>query len=44
MRVGLLSFTKLFSDEYAAMNIQMNNVLPGFIDNLPELKRKSSVL
>ena len=35
-RSGLASFTKLFSDKYAAENIRMNNVLPGFIDSLPE--------
>lgn len=36
MRAGLASFTKLFADEYAGQNIRMNNVLPGFIDSLPE--------
>ena len=35
-RSGLASFTKLFADRYAAENIRMNNVLPGFIDSLPE--------
>ena len=35
-RAGLAAFTKLFADEYAADNIRMNNVLPGFIDSLPE--------
>lgn len=35
-RSGLAAFTKLFSDQYAAKNIRMNNVLPGFIDSLPE--------
>ncbi len=35
-RAGLAAFTKLFSDAYAADNIRMNNVLPGFIDSLPE--------
>jgi NAD(P)-dependent dehydrogenase (short-subunit alcohol dehydrogenase family) len=35
-RAGLASFTKLFADQYAAENIRMNNVLPGFIDSLPE--------
>ena len=35
-RAGLAAFTKLFSDRYAAENIRMNNVLPGFIDSLPE--------
>ena len=36
MRAGLAAFTKLFSDKYAAENIRMNNVLPGFINSLPE--------
>ena len=35
-RAGLAAFSKLFSDKYAAENIRMNNVLPGFIDSLPE--------
>ena len=35
-RAGLASYTKLFSDKYAAENIRMNNILPGFIDSLPE--------
>lgn len=35
-RAGLAAFTKLFADRYAPLNIRMNNVLPGFIDSLPE--------
>jgi NAD(P)-dependent dehydrogenase (short-subunit alcohol dehydrogenase family) len=35
-RAGLASYAKLFADRYAADNIRMNNVLPGFIDSLPE--------
>jgi len=35
-RAGLAAFTKLFADKYASENIRMNNVLPGFIDSLPE--------
>jgi len=35
-RAGLASFTKLFADQHAADNVRMNNVLPGFIDSLPE--------
>jgi len=35
-RAGLATYTKLFADRYAADNIRMNNVLPGFIDSLPE--------
>jgi NAD(P)-dependent dehydrogenase (short-subunit alcohol dehydrogenase family) len=36
MRAGLAAFTKLFADEYASANVRMNNILPGFIDSLPE--------
>lgn len=36
MRAGLAAFTKLFADRYAAKGIRMNNVLPGFINSLPE--------
>lgn len=35
-RAGLAAFTKLYTDKYATANIRMNNVLPGFIDSLPE--------
>lgn len=35
-RAGLAGFTKLYADKYAPDNIRMNNVLPGFIDSLPE--------
>ncbi|WP_238866635.1 SDR family oxidoreductase [Achromobacter xylosoxidans] len=35
-RAGLAAFTKVFADEYAEHNVRMNNVLPGFIDSLPE--------
>lgn len=35
-RAGLAAFTKLFVDKYAPDNIRMNNVLPGFIDSMPE--------
>ena len=38
-RSGLAAFTKLFADRYAADNIRMNNVLPGFIDSLPEVEK-----
>lgn len=39
-RAGLAAFTKLFTDRYAADNIRMNNVLPGFIDSLPETEER----
>ncbi|MBV8916088.1 MAG: SDR family oxidoreductase [Acetobacteraceae bacterium] len=35
-RAGLAAYCKLFADRYAAEGIRMNNVLPGFIDSLPE--------
>jgi NAD(P)-dependent dehydrogenase (short-subunit alcohol dehydrogenase family) len=41
-RSGLAAFTKLFTDKYAADNIRMNNVLPGFIDSLPEKEDRRS--
>jgi len=33
IRAALGSFTKLFTDRYAAGNIRMNNILPGYIDS-----------
>ncbi|WP_238897664.1 SDR family oxidoreductase [Achromobacter xylosoxidans] len=43
-RAGLASFTKIFADTYAAKNIRMNNVLPGWIDSLPATdERRDSV-
>ena len=35
-RAALAAFTKLFADKYAGSNVRMNNILPGFIDSLPE--------
>ena len=35
LRAGLGSFAKLFADRYGPDGIRMNNVLPGFVDNLP---------
>jgi NAD(P)-dependent dehydrogenase (short-subunit alcohol dehydrogenase family) len=43
-RAGLAAFTKLFADAYAADNLRMNNVLPGWIDSLPATEeRRTSV-
>lgn len=43
-RAGLASYTKIFADTYAADNIRMNNVLPGWIDSLPGTEeRRASV-
>lgn len=40
MRAALASYAKLFANEYAADNIRMNNVLPGYIDSLPEKEER----
>lgn len=43
-RAGLAAFAKLFADRYAPDNVRMNNVLPGWIDSLPEKdERRDSV-
>ena len=43
-RAGLASFTKIYADAYAADNIRINNVLPGWIDSLPATEeRRQSV-
>ena len=39
-RSGLAAFTKIFCDEYGAHNIRMNNVLPGWIDSLPQKEER----
>lgn len=35
-RAGLAAYTKLFAESHAAHNVRMNNVLPGWIDSLPQ--------
>ena len=35
-RAALAGYTKLFTDKFAAEGVRMNNILPGFIDSLPE--------
>ncbi len=42
-RSGLAAYTKIFTDAFAASNVRMNNVLPGWIDSLPasEERRQS---
>jgi len=35
-RAGLAAFVKLYADQYASKGIRINNLLPGFIDSLPE--------
>ena len=41
-RAGLAAFTKLYADKYAPENIRMNNILPGFIDSLPETEDRKA--
>ena len=43
-RAGLAAYTKLFADKYAAKNIRMNNILPGFIDSLPEKPERTATI
>lgn len=38
IRAGLAGFTKMYADKYAKFGIRMNNILPGFIDSLPEVE------
>ncbi len=40
IRAGLANFTKMYSDQYAAQGIRMNNVLPGFINSLAETEER----
>jgi NAD(P)-dependent dehydrogenase (short-subunit alcohol dehydrogenase family) len=39
-RAGLASYTKIFADSFAADNVRMNNVLPGWIDSLPATEER----
>jgi NAD(P)-dependent dehydrogenase (short-subunit alcohol dehydrogenase family) len=41
-RASLATYTKLFSNQYAAQGIRMNNILPGFIDSLPEKAERTA--
>lgn len=43
-RAGLASFTKLYADQYGADNIRMNNVLPGWIDSLPQQEARAQAV
>lgn len=38
-RAGLAAYARLFADAFAADNVRMNNVLPGFIDSFPEQEK-----
>ena len=39
-RAGLAAYTKLFAESHAAHNVRMNNVLPGWIDSLPQTNER----
>ncbi len=43
-RAGLAAFTKLYADRYAPDNIRMNNILPGYIDSLPEKEERRAAI
>jgi len=43
-RAGLAAFTKMFADRYAADNVRMNNVLPGWIDSLPATEERRNAV
>lgn len=36
LRAALGSFTKIYADQMARSNIRMNNVLPGYVDSVPQ--------
>jgi len=43
-RAGLAAYTKLVADELAPKGVRINNVLPGWIDSLPQVdERRASV-
>ena len=43
-RAGLAAYTKLFADRYGPDNVRMNNILPGFIDSLPEKEERRKMI
>lgn len=43
-RAGLAAFTKIYTDQYGPQNIRMNNVLPGWIDSLPEKEGRAAAV
>lgn len=43
-RAGLAAYSKIFADTYAADNVRMNNVLPGWIDSLPATEQRREMV
>ena len=43
-RAGLAVYAKLFADAFAADNVRMNNLLPGWIDSLPETEERRAAV
>ncbi|MEJ5861989.1 SDR family oxidoreductase [Pseudomonas farsensis] len=43
-RAGLAAFSKIFADTYAADNVRINNVLPGWIDSLPATEQRRDMV
>lgn len=43
-RAGLAAYTKLVADSYAADNIRINNILPGWIDSLPATEERRAAV
>lgn len=41
-RAGLSAYARLFARRYAADGVRMNNLLPGFVDSLPEQREHRS--
>ena len=41
-RAGLATYAKLYADQHAAEGIRINNVLPGWIDSLPQLDARAA--
>ena len=41
---GFKVATKLFADAYAADNVRMNNILPGWIDSLPATEERRATV
>lgn len=43
-RSGLAAFTKLYADRYGADGIRINNILPGWIDSLPQKDERAAAV